>query len=69
MDPLADVFNIARVDGAIMAQVRATEPWGQTLAPTTAAAFHVNTSAICWLQVDGDQPIKLMPGDVVLLPA
>jgi len=69
MDPLADVLNVARVDGALMAQVRATEPWGLKLTPTTGAAFHVVTSGICWLRVDGSQPIKLMPGDVVLLPA
>lgn len=69
MDPLADVLNIARVDGALMAQVRAAEPWGLKLAPTSGAAFHVVTSGICWLRAKGAQPIKLMPGDVVLLPS
>lgn len=69
VDPLADVLNIARVDGAIMAQVRAAEPWGLKLAPTSGAAFHVITSGMCWLRIDGNQPIKLMPGDVVLLPS
>lgn len=69
VDPLADVLNIARVDGAIMAQVRATEPWGVKLAPITGAAFHVITSGVCWLRVGDTQPIKLLPGDVVLLPA
>lgn len=69
MDPLADVLNIAHVDGALMAQVRASEPWGLRLAQTTGAAFHVITSGSCWLRAEGAQPIKLMPGDVVLLPA
>lgn len=69
MDPLADVLDIARVDGAIMAHVRATEPWGLKLAPISGAAFHVVTSGFCWLRVGTSQPIKLMPGDVVLLPA
>lgn len=69
MDPLADVLDVARVEGALMAQVRASEPWGLRLAQATGAAFHVITSGSCWLRAEGLQPIKLLPGDVVLLPA
>jgi AraC-like DNA-binding protein len=68
MDPLADVLDISRVGGVLLAHVRAHDPWGIALAPTPGAAFHAITSGTAWLRVNGEAPRQLMPGDVVLLP-
>lgn len=68
MDPLADVIELARVRGALLASVRASAPWGLALPQGEGASFHAVTSGTAWMCVDGHEPIQLMPGDLVLLP-
>ena len=69
MDPLSDVLDLSRVSGALMASVRACVPWGLDLPQLPGAAFHAFTSGTAWLRVGDSEPLQLMPGDVVLLPA
>src|SRR5690349_3508273 len=69
MDPLADVLDLSRVRGALVANVRAHAPWGLRLPQNTGASFHAVTSGTAWLRVDAQQPIQLMPGDLLLLPS
>jgi AraC-like DNA-binding protein len=69
MDPLADVLDLSRVRGALMANVRAHAPWGIELPQNTGASFHAVTSGTAWLRVDGQDPVQLMPGDLLLLPS
>src|SRR5262245_4426803 len=52
-----------------MASVRACVPWGLDLPRLPGAAFHAITSGTAWLRVGDSEPLQLMPGDVVLLPA
>ena len=68
MDPLADVMDVSRVSGAMLANVRAHAPWGLALPQSSGASFHALTSGTAWLRVEGAEPIQLMPGDVLLLP-
>ncbi|MGZ6675065.1 MAG: cupin domain-containing protein, partial [Solirubrobacteraceae bacterium] len=68
MDPLTEVLDVSRVSGAVLAHVRANDPWGIRLSSTPGAAFHSITAGTCWLRLDGSAPLQLMPGDVVLLP-
>src|SRR3954454_1455673 len=68
VDPLAEVLDIGRVRGAVLAHVCANDPWGIRLSSTPGAAFHAITAGTCWLRLDGNAPLQLMPGDVVLLP-
>ena len=68
MDPLADVFDLSRVSGAMMAQLIAYEPWGVAVDPVPGAVFHAVVAGSCWLRMPGRAPQRLMPGDVVLLP-
>jgi AraC-like DNA-binding protein len=68
MDPLADVFDLSRVSGAVMAQLIAYEPWGLAVDPVPGAVFHAVVAGSCWLRMSGRAPQHLMPGDVVLLP-
>jgi AraC-like DNA-binding protein len=68
MDPLADVLDVTRVDGSVLANVRAHAPWGIRLAPIGGAAFHAVTEGSCWLSAGDGAPVPLAAGDVVLLP-
>ena len=52
-DPLADVLDLARVRGALMASVRAGHPWGLDLPQSPGASFHAVTSGLLWLRVAG----------------
>jgi AraC-like DNA-binding protein len=68
MDPLADVMDVSRVRGALLANVRAGAPWGLGLPQSPGASFHALTSGTAWLRVEGAEPLQLMPGDLLLLP-
>jgi AraC-like DNA-binding protein len=68
VDPLADVFDLSRVSGAVMAQLIAHEPWGVAVDPVPGAVFHAVVAGSCWLRIPSRPPQHLMPGDVVLLP-
>ena len=68
VDPLADVFDLSRVSGAVMAQLIAHEPWGVAVDPRPGAVFHAIVAGACWLRVPGREAQRLMTGDVVLLP-
>ncbi len=75
MDALAAVLAVAGVRGTIAATVNAAEPWGLALDAVPGAAFHAITDGTAWLCVHGnpgvhdDPGIRLMPGDILLLPA
>ena len=68
MDPLADVLDLARVRGALMANVRAHAPWGLGLPQSPGASFHAVTAGTAWVRVGAGEPMQLMPGDLLLLP-
>ncbi len=69
MDLLAEVLAVAGVRGTVAASLHAGEPWGFEIGPVPDAAFHAITAGTAWLRVPGQVEIRLMPGDVVLLPA
>jgi AraC-like DNA-binding protein len=68
VDLLAEVLAVASVRGAVAASVHAGEPWGLELARVPGAAFHAIIAGTAWLRVRGRADVRLMPGDVVLLP-
>jgi AraC-like DNA-binding protein len=68
VDPLADVLDLSRVRGALLANVRAGAPWGLELPKSAGASFHAFTSGTAWLRVGRESPVRLMPGDLLLFP-
>ena len=68
MDALAVVLAAAGVRGTIAATVNAADPWGFDLDDIPGAAFHAVTEGTAWLCLPGQPDIRLLPGDVVLLP-
>jgi AraC-like DNA-binding protein len=69
VDPLADVLELSRVRGALLANVRAGAPWGLALPGSAGASFHAVSAGTAWLRVEGKESRQLMPGDLVLLPS
>jgi AraC-like DNA-binding protein len=68
MDALTAVLAVAGVRGTVAATLDAAEPWGLVLDAVPGAAFHAVTDGLAWLRIAGRPDLRLMPGDVVLLP-
>ena len=68
MDLLANVLAVSGVRGTVGARVEAGESWGVWRTGIPGAAFHAVTAGVVWLGLPDRPPMKLMPGDVVLLP-
>lgn len=68
MDMLASVLHTADIRGSVAATVRAGGNWGLSMAAVPGAAFHAITSGSALLLVEGNAPLRIQPGDVVLLP-
>jgi len=68
MDALDAVLAAAGVRGTIAATLNAAGPWGLNLDDIPGAAFHAVTDGTAWLCLRGQPDIRLLPGDVVLLP-
>lgn len=66
--PPVDLFEMLRVRGAAMAQVRACAPWQLELPQGSGATFHAVTAGSAWIRIPGQQVHELRAGDVVLLP-
>jgi AraC-like DNA-binding protein len=69
VDALAAVLATAGVRGVIAATLNAAAPWGLGMDRVAGAAFHAVVEGTAWLSLPGRQEIRLLPGDVVLLPA
>jgi AraC-like DNA-binding protein len=68
VDPLADVLDVSRVQSGLLANVRARAPWGIALPQSDGAAFHAVTAGSAWVRIVDAEPLRLMPGDLLLLP-
>jgi AraC-like DNA-binding protein len=68
-DPLGEALHTLRMDSSLYTRSEFTAPWGLALpAMPGHAMFHVVTSGRCWLEVDGNEPRPLQPGDLALVP-
>lgn len=69
MDVLTDVLTAARVGGAVFASSEARAPWGLHFEGSRRANFHIVSQGACWIRLDDAvEPIRLVQGDVALLP-
>jgi AraC-like DNA-binding protein len=74
------VLRTVRLTGALFFRVEARTPWGlelpdgATLAPSIlpgvqhVISYHVVTDGACWGTVQGEAPVRLEAGDVLVLP-
>src|SRR5450631_2525662 len=80
MDALSDVLRTVRLTGAIFFDITASEPWVAETPPGGAIVgamfpgsehlicYHVITQGNCWACIDGQPPIRLSAGDIIVLP-
>jgi AraC-like DNA-binding protein len=82
MDALSDVLRAVRLSGAFFFDVNACGPWvaetpeGRTVIdamfPGSGSdhliCYHLIMEGSCWAVLDGEEPIKLSAGDIIVLP-
>ncbi len=68
VDALSEVLAAGQVGRPVAARTIGRAPWGLRQMVPGAALFHVIMRGTAWLTVDGGTPLRLDPGDVVLLP-
>ena len=79
-DLLSDVLRAVRLDGAFFYQVEAALPWctyatgARDLLPDVLPEaeqlipYHILLSGTCWAGLEGEPPIRMEAGDVVVFP-
>jgi AraC-like DNA-binding protein len=69
VDVLGEALHFLRMTGVFYASCELTRPWGLALpAREGCLSFHVVTAGRCSLEVDGDEPCVLEPGELALVP-
>jgi AraC-like DNA-binding protein len=82
MDALSDVLRAVRLSGAFFFDVHAFSPWcaetplGKSVVsamfPNSGSdhliSYHLLIEGSCWATLDGEEPIKLSAGDIIVLP-
>ncbi|WP_460437409.1 cupin domain-containing protein [Amycolatopsis stemonae] len=68
MDLLSDAIAAVRIGQPTSNRLRAGAEWCYRFAPYEGAGFHVLLRGTGWLVPDGGEPVRLGPGDVVLVP-
>jgi AraC-like DNA-binding protein len=80
MDALSETLRVVRLTGAIFINARFTAPWCYQSPHADAAApllepgaervviFHLVTEGDCWAELEGQPPLRLSAGDVIVFP-
>ncbi|SEA44028.1 AraC family transcriptional regulator [Variovorax sp. YR216] len=80
MDALSETLRVVRLVGAIFINARFTAPWcyqsprADTVAPLLEPGaerlviFHLITEGECYVEMGGDEPVRLIAGDAVIFP-
>ena len=80
MDALSETLRVVHLVGAIFIQAKFTAPWCYQSPSADSAApllepgaervviFHLITEGECFVEMDGQPPMRLSAGDVVLFP-
>jgi AraC-like DNA-binding protein len=80
MDALSDVLRAVRLSGAVFFDIHAAEPWvaetplGRSVVHAMfpgsehMISYHVILEGSCWAIVEGEAPVHLSAGDVIVFP-
>ena len=68
MDPLSDIIALLRPSAAVSKPISAKGTWGVRYAEHDAPGFTIVLAGDAWLTFDGEEPLRLSPGDFLLLP-
>jgi AraC-like DNA-binding protein len=67
-DRISEFLRVLRVRGTIYCRSHMSSPWGFRVKGSGSASFHLLLAGGAWLEVDGSDPMRLLAGDVVVLP-
>ncbi|MDO3387935.1 AraC family transcriptional regulator [Gilvimarinus sp. SDUM040013] len=68
-DYLGEALHLLKLSGTFYCQSELAAPWGVEMPPfDDCLMIHVVTAGHCWLIVEGEPPIHLQQGCLVLLP-
>jgi len=79
-DTLSEVLRAVRLQGAVFFDVVASAPWVEESPEAVALArpglrgaehlvsYHAIAEGTCWVEAPGHPPVRLGPGDVIVLP-
>ena len=80
MDVLTDVLQVVRLSGAVIFVAEMSSPWAIESPPSKSLAafimpraecftiFHVLAEGSCWVKVKGEPPLRMVAGDVLVVP-
>ncbi len=68
MDTLSLILDDIRLKGAVFRQYELAHPWTMRLETPGLSSFHIVTRGQAWLLREGEAPLALQFGDLVLLP-
>jgi len=80
MDVLSDVLRVIRLSGAVFFTAEFSSPWAIVSPPSKNLAsliipnaecfsiFHVLTEGSCWASVKGEPAVRMIAGDVLVVP-
>ncbi|QFR35133.1 AraC family transcriptional regulator [Ancylobacter sp. TS-1] len=69
MDPLSDIIALLRPHTAISKPISGRGRWGVRYAAHDAPGFTLILKGVCWISLEGREPLKLSAGDFLLLPS
>ncbi|MEJ2177705.1 MAG: AraC family transcriptional regulator [Gammaproteobacteria bacterium] len=68
-DPLGEVLQLLQMSGVLYCAAEFTDPWGIEV-PELPGVMNVEvvTSGHCWIELEGEAPVFLPEGSLVLIP-
>lgn len=69
MDTLSLILDDMRLQGSVFVYTNLTAPWALRLHTPGVTSYHIVTSGSAWLLREGEEPLSLQFGDLVILPA
>jgi AraC-like DNA-binding protein len=67
-DAVSDVLQALSVRSVVYCLSELRQPWGFRVEGAQVAKFHLVLSGLCWLELDGHDPARIVAGELVLLP-
>jgi AraC-like DNA-binding protein len=68
MDVLSEILAVCRSEHAVPARLALSAPWGLASSGVPGALIRFALGAPYWMELDGQAPVRIEPGDFVLLP-
>jgi len=69
VDAFSDVLRLINAQSVVSGGLRAGGDWAVRFPPPDHVKFFIAARGMCWLSVDGDEPIRFSEGETLLLTA